>query len=60
VVGEVSAIRRDRIQVRRVPAIAADERGVDPLLLGLFGNQVDDIVIIGQNYNVGFGCGNFG
>jgi len=53
VVGEVSTVRRDRIQVRRVPTIAADEGDVDPLLLGLFGDQVDNIVVIGQDYEIG-------
>ena len=59
-VGEIAAIRRNRIQVRRVPAIAANEGGGDALLLGLFGDQIDDVVVIGQNYDVGFSIGDFG
>ena len=59
-VGEVATISSLGVQVSRIPTIAAHEGGGDALFLGLVGDQVDDIVVIGQVDDIGFGIGNLG
>src|SRR5450759_362744 len=57
-IGEEATIGSLGIQVGRVPTIATDEGGGDAFFFGLRSYQVDYVVVIGQDDDIGFGNGN--
>ncbi len=59
-VGEETAFSSSQVQVGGIPAITTHHHSGHALFLGLGANQVDDVVVIGQEENFGLALGNLG